>query len=134
MGNLNTQTWDELWNSKQADGVRAKVRCCDRNCWMIGSVSPAMKKYIYKPAWWVFVHKFLRIFKKKKYSMFENKIVRDYRDGKVSKEDLDKLSTCDMNCVINNGLSSASNEQLKTMSGEEIVNQDIEKQGYEGTK
>ena len=134
MGNLNESTWEELWNSKQADGVRAKVRCCDRNCWMIGSVSPAMKKYIYKPAWWVFVHKFLRIFKKKKYSMFENKIVRDYRDGKVSKEDLDKLSTCDMNCVINNGLSSASNEQLKTMSGEEIVNQDIEKQGYEGTK
>lgn len=130
MGNLNTQTWDELWNSKQADSVRAKVRCCDRNCWMIGSVSPAMKKYIYKPAWWVFVHKFLRIFKKKKYSMFENKIVRDYRDGKVSKEDLDKLSTCDMNCVINNGLSSASNEQLKTMSGEEIVNQDIKRQGY----
>ena len=130
MGNLNTQTWDELWNSKQADSVRAKVRCCDRNCWMIGSVSPAMKKYIYKPAWWIFVHKFLRIFKKKKYSMFENKIVRDYRDGKVSKEDLDKLSTCDMNCVINNGLSSASNEQLKTMSGEEIVNQDIKRQGY----
>lgn len=130
MGNLNESTWEELWNSKQADGVRAKVRCCDRNCWMIGSVSPAMKKYIYKPAWWVFVHKFLRIFKKKKYSMFENKIVRDYRDGKVSKEDLDKLSTCDMNCVINNGLSSASNEQLKTMSGEEIVNQDIKRQGY----
>ena len=130
MGNLNTQTWDELWNSKQADSVRAKVRCCDRNCWMIGSVSPAMKKYIYKPAWWVFVHKFLRIFKKKKYSMFENKIDRDYRDGKVSKEDLDKLSTCDMNCVINNGLSSASNEQLKTMSGEEIVNADVKNQGY----
>ena len=133
MGNLNTQTWDELWNSKQADSVRAKVRCCDRNCWMIGSVSPAMKKYIYKPAWWVFVHKFLRIFKKKKYSMFENKIVRDYRDGKVSKEDLDKLSTCDMNCVINNGLSSASNEQLKTMSGEEIVNADVKNQGYDET-
>ena len=98
---------------------------------MIGSVSPAMKKYIYKPAWWVFVHKFLRIFKKKKYSMFENKIVRDYRDGKVSKEDLDKLSTCDMNCVINNGLSLASNEQLKTMSGEEIVNADVKNQGYD---
>lgn len=133
MGNLNTQTWDELWNSKQADDVRTKVRCCDRNCWMIGSVSPAMKKYIYKPAWWVFVHKFLRIFKKKKYSMFENKVVRDYRDGKVSKEDLDKLSTCDMNCVINNGLSLASNEQLKTMSGEEIVNADVKNQGYDET-
>ena len=130
MGNLNNQTWDELWNSKQADEVRKKVRCCDRNCWMIGSVSPAMHKYIWKPTLWVIKHKFLRFFKKKKYSMYELKIVRDYRDGKVSKEDLDKLSTCDMHCMVNNGLSDASNEQLRTMSGEDIVNKDVSSQGY----
>ena len=35
-------------------------------------------------------------FKKKKYSMYENKIVRNLRDGKVTKEELDKCSTCDM--------------------------------------
>lgn len=134
MGNLNDQTWDELWNSAQADGVRAKVRCCDRNCWMIGSVSPAMKKYIIKPAWWVVRHKFFRFFKKKKYSMFENKIVRDYRDGKVTKNDLDKLSTCDMCAKINNGLSEASKVLLKTKSGEDIVNADVKAQGYEETK
>lgn len=133
MGNLNNQTWDELWNSKQADEVRKKVRCCDRNCWMIGSVSPAMHKYIWKPALWVAKHKFLRFFKKKKYSMYELKIVRDYRDGKVSKEDLDKLSTCDMHCIVNNGLSDASNEQLRTMSGEDIVNKDVKQQGYQET-
>lgn len=95
MGNLNTQSWDELWNSKEADEVRQKVRACDRNCWMIGSVSPAMHKYIWVPFFWVIKHKFLRFFKAKKYSMFENKIVRDYRDGKVSKESLDALSTCE---------------------------------------
>lgn len=133
MGNLNNQTWDELWNSKQADEVRKKVRCCDRNCWMIGSVSPAMHKYIWKPALWVVKHKFLRFFKKKKYSMYELKIVRDYKDGKVSKEDLDKLSTCDMHCMVNNGLSDASNEQLRTMSGEDIVNKDVKQQGYQET-
>ena len=60
--------------------------------------------------------------------MFENKVVRDFRDGKVSKEELDKCSTCDMNCVINNGLSDASMEQLKNKSGEEIVDADIKKQ------
>lgn len=133
MGNLNNQSWDELWNSKQADEVRKKVRCCDRNCWMIGSVSPAMHKYIWKPALWVIKHKFLRFFRKKKYSMYELKIVRDYRDGKVSKEDLDKLSTCDMHCMVNNGLSDASNEQLRTMSGEDIVNKDVKQQGYQET-
>ena len=95
MGNLNRQSWEELWNSEQAEKVRSFVRNCDRNCWMIGSVSPAMHKYIYKPAAWVIKHKFLRFFKKKKYSMYENKIVQDFRDGKVSKEELDALSTCD---------------------------------------
>lgn len=95
MGNLNRQSWEELWNSEQAEKVRRFVRNCDRNCWMIGSVSPAMHKYIYKPAAWVIKHKFLRFFKKKKYSMYENKIVRDFRDGKVSKEELDALSTCE---------------------------------------
>lgn len=95
MGNLNRQSWEELWNSEQAEKVRSFVRNCDRNCWMIGSVSPAMHKYIYKPAAWVIKHKFLRFFKKKKYSMYENKIVQDFRDGKVSKEELDDLSTCE---------------------------------------
>ena len=96
MGNLNSQTWDEVWQSDDAEAVRAKVRCCDRQCWMIGSVSPAMHKYIWVPLWWVFRHKFLRFFKEKKYSMYELKVVRDYRDGKVSKAQLDALSTCEL--------------------------------------
>ena len=70
-------------------------------------------------------HKFLFFWKKKKYDMYENKIVRDYRDGKVTKEELDKCSTCDMCAVINDGLSVASREQLKDRSGEEIVDADI---------
>ena len=131
MGNLNNQTWDELWNSPEAEKVRAKVRCCDRDCWMIGSVSPAMHKYIWKPATWVLVHKFKALFTKHPYSMYELKICRDYRDGKVTKENLDKCSTCDMNCVINNGLSEASKEQLKHKTGEEIVDADIAAQQME---
>ncbi len=129
MGNLNEcSSWDELWNSSQADEVRKKVRCCDRQCWMIGSVSPAMHKYIWVPVFWVIKHKFLSFWKKKKYSMYENKIVRDYRDGKVTKEELDKCSTCDMCAVINDGLSDASKEQLKNKTGEEIVDADIAEQ------
>jgi len=60
MGNLNTNTWDEIWSSQKADIIRGKVKKCERNCWMIGSVSPAMKKYIWIPAWWVVKYKFLR--------------------------------------------------------------------------
>lgn len=128
MGNLNNQTWEELWNSEQANKVRNIVRHCDRNCWMIGSASPAIHKYIWKPVWWIIRHKFLRFWKKQKYSMYELKIVRDFRDGKVSKEQLDKCSTCDFNAKINNGLSEASMEQLKYKTGEQIVDEDIERQ------
>ena len=125
MGNLNRQTWDELWNSPEAEKVRNKVRHCDRQCWMIGSVSPAMKKYITVPAMWVIKHKFLRFFKAKKYSMFENPIVRDLHDGRVTKEELDRLSTCDITAVINDGLSDASKAALEGTTGEAIVDADI---------
>lgn len=128
MGNLKEQTWNSLWNSEQAEQVRNKVRHCNRQCWMIGSVSPAMHKYIWKPTWWVVKHKFLKFYKKEKYSMFENKIVRDYKEGKVTKEELDKCSTCDMNCMAHDGLSKESKEQLKNKTGEEIVEADLAKQ------
>ena len=111
----------------EAENVRKKVRCCDRDCWMIGSVSPAMHKYIWKPAWWVFTHKIKSVFGGK-YSMYENKICREYRDGKVTKDELDNCSTCDKNCVVNNGLSEASKAQLVGKTGEEIVDADIKEQ------
>lgn len=94
MGNLNLQDWQELWNSEEAESVRRKVRSCGRNCWMIGSVSPAMHKYIWKPAAWVVRHKFRALFSKRPYSMYESKILRDYRDGRVTKQQLDRCSTC----------------------------------------
>ena len=128
MGNVNEQTWDELWNSPEVEEVRKKVRHCDRNCWMIGSVSPAMHKYIWKPTAWVAAHKVKVLFSKHPYSMYENKIVRDYRDGRITKEELDQCSTCDMCAVVNNWLSAVSMEQLKDKTGEEIVDADIAEQ------
>ena len=95
MGNLNIQSWEELWHSEAAEKVRRQVRSCGRNCWMIGSVSPAMHKYIWVPGIWVVWHKLKALFTNRPYSMYENKIVRDYRDGKVTKEDLDRCSTCE---------------------------------------
>ena len=95
---------------------------------MSGSVSPAMHKYIWKPAWWVLGHKFKALFSKHPYSMYENKICRDYRDGKVSREELDRCSTCDMCAEVNNGLSETSMAQLKRKTGEEIVDADIAEQ------
>ena len=68
MGNLNINSFDEIWNSPQASIVRQSVKKCNRNCWMIGSVSPAMHKYIYKPAWWVLTHK-MKFWTRRKYTL-----------------------------------------------------------------
>ena len=58
MGNLHdVATFEELWNSEQAKAVRDKVAHCPKSCWMIGSVSPVMKKYITKVAPWVIKNK-----------------------------------------------------------------------------
>ena len=96
MGNLNHQSWDELWNSPETESVRKKVRRCDRQCWMIGSVSPAMHKYIHIPAYWVLKHRLKALVCREPYSMYENVICRDLRDGRVTKQQLDRCSTCEL--------------------------------------
>lgn len=57
MGNLNEAAFDEIWNSPQAAAVRDKVAHCPKNCWMIGSVSPVMHKYLRKILPWVVKNK-----------------------------------------------------------------------------
>lgn len=121
MGNLNRQSWDELWSSPEAEAVRNKVRHCDRNCWMIGSVSPAMHKYIRKPALWVAEHKLKAMFSKHPYDMHELPIVCDYEEGRVTKEELDALSTCDMTAEVNDGLSEASRADAHVYETEEAL-------------
>lgn len=58
MGNLNdVDNFDQIWNSKKAQEVRKKVSCCKKSCWMIGSVSPVMSKYITNIAPWIIKNK-----------------------------------------------------------------------------
>ncbi|HEB63586.1 MAG TPA: radical SAM protein, partial [Gammaproteobacteria bacterium] len=54
MGNIHDcETFESLWNSKQANHVRDLVRTCPKNCWMVGTAAPVMKKYIKHPIKWV---------------------------------------------------------------------------------
>lgn len=58
MGNLHdVDTFEELWNSERAKAVRDKVAHCPKSCWMIGSVSPVMKKYMPQVLPWVIKNK-----------------------------------------------------------------------------
>jgi radical SAM protein with 4Fe4S-binding SPASM domain len=66
MGSLHDNTFEEIWNSEQAESVRKMVRNCPKNCWMIGTAGPAMKKHIIKVTAWVAREKGRRFFKPKR--------------------------------------------------------------------
>lgn len=53
MGNLNEASFEEIWQSQKAEAVRQKVKNCPKNCWMIGTAAPVMKKYIKVPLLWI---------------------------------------------------------------------------------
>ena len=54
MGNIRTMSsFDELWRGEQAERVRHLVRNCPKNCWMVGTAAPVMKKYLATPVKWV---------------------------------------------------------------------------------
>lgn len=58
MGNIRDyESFDALWNSEQANKVRGLVRTCPKNCWMVGTAAPVMKKYIQHPTKWVVKNK-----------------------------------------------------------------------------
>jgi radical SAM protein with 4Fe4S-binding SPASM domain len=58
MGNIRDfNTFEELWYSEQAIKVRNLVKICPKNCWMVGTAAPVMKKYIRHPARWILENK-----------------------------------------------------------------------------
>ncbi len=62
MGNLHKSTFDEIWCSDRAYDIRQRVQSCPKNCWMIGTATPAIKKHPLKPTLWVLKHKFRTVF------------------------------------------------------------------------
>ena len=58
MGNIrDVKSFDEVWFSPQAEKVRGLVKTCPKNCWMVGTAAPVMKKYIKHPTAWVVKNK-----------------------------------------------------------------------------
>ena len=57
MGNIHQHSFNEIWESEQAAIVREKVRNCPKNCWMVGTASPVMHKYIKYPLKWALQNK-----------------------------------------------------------------------------
>jgi len=58
MGNIRDfSNFKEMWFSEQALKVREMVKVCPKNCWMVGSAAPVIKKYIPKTGFWVLKNK-----------------------------------------------------------------------------
>lgn len=55
-GNIRETDFQTLWNSDRATAVRKTARSCGRNCWMVGSFTPALRKHISEPAQWILKH------------------------------------------------------------------------------
>jgi radical SAM protein with 4Fe4S-binding SPASM domain len=58
MGNIRqTPDFQTIWESPEAEKVRRMVRQCPKNCWMVGTASPVMKKYLKVPLTWAIRNK-----------------------------------------------------------------------------
>ncbi len=58
MGNIRDfDTFEDLWFGERAKKVRSLVKTCPKNCWMVGTAAPVMKKYIRHPIKWVIKNK-----------------------------------------------------------------------------
>lgn len=57
-GNIkDVNSFDELWNTPKAKEIREHVKNCPKNCWMIGTASPVIKKYPKEPMKWILKNK-----------------------------------------------------------------------------
>lgn len=56
-GNLKERTFQEIWNSPEAQNARKEVDECTRNCWMIGSVGHLMRYRFWLPLFWIIRNK-----------------------------------------------------------------------------
>ena len=63
MGNIRDgQSFEDIWQSEKAEAIRARVRTCPKNCWMVGTASPVMHKYVKKIAPWILRNKVKSLF------------------------------------------------------------------------
>ncbi len=63
MGNIRDFTrFDDLWQGERAARVRDLVATCPKNCWMVGTAAPVMKKYFRHPLKWVVMNKLRSLF------------------------------------------------------------------------
>lgn len=56
LGNLRTQSWEEIWSSKEAENVRQEIEGCEK-CWMVCTARSEIRKDLMKIGIEVFTDK-----------------------------------------------------------------------------
>jgi Fe-coproporphyrin III synthase len=72
MGNIHRQSFEEIWKGPEAEKIREQVASCSKECWMIGSAAPAMKKRISVPLKWIIKNKMKLLFNNRKTISLDN--------------------------------------------------------------
>jgi len=92
MGNIrDSDSFNQLWFSPRADKVKKLVKTCPKNCWMVGTAAPVMKKYLKHPLKWALIHKAQNAFGKKidpscmpvQYQVGQSPLQGDLRSPKI---------------------------------------------------
>lgn len=105
MGNLDSQTWEEILNSDIANESIKKVEVCSQNCWMVTTARTAMRSNIssklpkYGPFSWVIHNKLRTLFGGKvnfnRYvdykNIMPNKISASHQE-EVGQEEIQRIS------------------------------------------
>ena len=68
MGDLTQQGFEAIWHSSEAGDIRRKVKYCEKNCWMVGTAVPAMRRSPVGPMLWIARNK-LRLRRGRKVNM-----------------------------------------------------------------
>jgi len=61
MGNLEQNSFPEIWDSPAADSARDKVAKASQDAWMICTARSAIKRHPLKVGWWIFRNKISKI-------------------------------------------------------------------------
>jgi len=113
MGNIReAASFEELWFSEQANKVRAQVRKCPKNCWMVGTAAPVMKKYISHPAKWVIQNKIKSLMGKEICTdeIFWHDVGQDPRQGNL--HSTDNIDLIPITKVAGDELDAAKKEKI----------------------
>jgi Fe-coproporphyrin III synthase len=61
MGNLNRQSFDQIWNSLEASNARTRAAACPTGCWMICTARTAVRRAWPRVLLWALVHRIVGV-------------------------------------------------------------------------